>query len=189
MRRFALLGLALCLTLPAASVRAEGIDLGTVVGAGLGGLVGNQIGKGTGNTVATVAGVIIGGVAGHSVDRDWNSPPRYRSNTVVYEQPTQPVNYYYRPNYVAPPAPPTEVVYYQERYEHYPHWRRHWHDDDDWQRPVSQTRVVYTQPAPVALRDDGYCREYTNRVAVGGRIQESYGRACQQPDGAWRIVE
>lgn len=32
-----------------------------------------------------------------------------------------------------------------------------------------------------------YCREYTKTVYVGGRAVESYGTACLQPDGAWRI--
>jgi outer membrane lipoprotein SlyB len=70
------------------AARAETINLGTLVGAGLGGVIGNQIGKGTGNTVATVAGVILGGVAGHAVDRDWNGGG-YAAPQPVYQQ--QPV--------------------------------------------------------------------------------------------------
>lgn len=35
--------------------------------------------------------------------------------------------------------------------------------------------------------NDSYCREYTQRVRVGGHLQEGYGTACQQPDGSWRI--
>ncbi len=37
-----------------------------------------------------------------------------------------------------------------------------------------------------ALAQD-YCREYTSDVAVGGRLQKSYGTACLQPDGTWAI--
>ena len=33
-----------------------------------------------------------------------------------------------------------------------------------------------------------YCREYQSQVNVGGRMQYSYGAACQQPDGSWRVV-
>ncbi len=33
-----------------------------------------------------------------------------------------------------------------------------------------------------------YCREYTKNVTVGGRVQQSYGTACQQPDGSWQVV-
>jgi surface antigen len=34
-----------------------------------------------------------------------------------------------------------------------------------------------------------YCREYQHSVSVGGRIQEAYGTACQQPDGSWKVVD
>jgi surface antigen len=34
----------------------------------------------------------------------------------------------------------------------------------------------------------GYCREYQTRAVIGGRTQTAYGRACRQPDGAWRIM-
>ncbi|HEY4134679.1 MAG TPA: hypothetical protein VGO34_05640 [Alphaproteobacteria bacterium] len=38
------------------------------------------------------------------------------------------------------------------------------------------------QPAP-------YCREYQTTTTVGGQRTASYGTACQQPDGSWRIVQ
>ncbi|MBI1275323.1 hypothetical protein GC177_05055 [bacterium] len=54
-------------------------------------------------------------------------------------------------------------------------------------------RYMPPEPAQVEYRDedeaDGrYCREYTSKVAVGGRLQESYGQACLQPDGSWEII-
>lgn len=44
-----------------------------------------------------------------------------------------------------------------------------------------------------AFQGDGdpngsYCREYTQKVIVGGVKRDSYGTACQQPDGAWKIM-
>jgi surface antigen len=33
-----------------------------------------------------------------------------------------------------------------------------------------------------------YCREYTATAVVGGRSQQTYGTACRQPDGAWRLT-
>lgn len=33
-----------------------------------------------------------------------------------------------------------------------------------------------------------YCREFQQAVTVGGRTEQAYGTACQQPDGAWEIV-
>ena len=45
----------------------------------------------------------------------------------------------------------------------------------------------------VALRDGKstsgrYCREFQQTVTVGGKAEQAYGTACQQPDGAWEIV-
>ncbi len=34
-----------------------------------------------------------------------------------------------------------------------------------------------------------HCREYTQKIVVGGKTQEGYGTACRQPDGSWKIVE
>ncbi len=33
-----------------------------------------------------------------------------------------------------------------------------------------------------------YCREYQTKAAVGGKVQQVYGTACRQPDGAWKIM-
>lgn len=33
-----------------------------------------------------------------------------------------------------------------------------------------------------------YCREFQSEITVGGQREQGYGRACQQPDGSWRIV-
>ncbi len=43
--------------------------LGTLVGAGLGGLAGSQIGSGTGRLAAVGAGVLLGGLLGNSVGK------------------------------------------------------------------------------------------------------------------------
>jgi len=34
-----------------------------------------------------------------------------------------------------------------------------------------------------------YCREFQQTIVVGGQKQQGYGRACQQPDGTWKIVQ
>jgi len=34
-----------------------------------------------------------------------------------------------------------------------------------------------------------YCREFQQTIVVNGRQQQGFGRACQQPDGSWRIVQ
>jgi len=37
--------------------------------------------------------------------------------------------------------------------------------------------------------DGQYCREFQQTVTIGGRSEQAYGAACQQPDGSWRIVD
>lgn len=32
-----------------------------------------------------------------------------------------------------------------------------------------------------------YCREYTATAIIGGRSEQTYGTACRQPDGAWKL--
>jgi surface antigen len=33
-----------------------------------------------------------------------------------------------------------------------------------------------------------YCREFQQEIIVGGEVEQAYGTACLQPDGAWKIV-
>lgn len=49
----------------------------------------------------------------------------------------------------------------------------------------------YVAPPAPAIYENAYggtSREYSRLVRIGNRIEESYGTACLQPDGAWRIV-
>lgn len=40
------------------------------------------------------------------------------------------------------------------------------------------------------FREDGqYCREYQAHIRVDGELKNSYGTACRQPDGQWKIVK
>ncbi len=62
--------------------------------------------------------------------------------------------------------------------------------------PIGQT-IVWNDGrvsgAVTALRDGTsttgrYCREFQQTVTIGGRTEQAYGTACQQPDGAWEVV-
>ncbi len=33
-----------------------------------------------------------------------------------------------------------------------------------------------------------YCREFQQEIKIGGKTEDAYGIACQQPDGAWEIL-
>lgn len=195
MRRIAVLGFACALiAAPMASAKAEGLDLGTLIGAGLGGLVGNQIGHGTGKIAATAVGVFTGGVIGHHVDNSWDSRSNrayYGTPATTYYEPRQTVAYV--PNYVAPEGlAPSQIVYTQS-YDHdnygYGHRRHRGHrghyNNVVYVQPVVNRQVVVQAAEPETT---GYCREYTQRVNIGSHIEESYGTACQQQDGSWKIV-
>ena len=94
------------------------------------------------------------------------------------------------------------------RHHHYPYW---WGPRVVYAPPpvivVPQPSVVYGPPAPIYYQapyqaplsaaptsqpyraaDGRLCREYQTTINVGGVMQPSYGTACQQPDGTWRIV-
>ncbi len=59
--------------------RKQGIGLGTLAGAAVGGIIGNQVGGGTGRTVATAAGAAGGAYAGHEIER------RRRADDQIYK--------------------------------------------------------------------------------------------------------
>jgi hypothetical protein len=121
----------------------------------------------------------------HSNDRGWRGHDRGKH----YHQHHRPNYHHYKDrnrssfslNIITAPRP---VYYspYNAAYNYYP-------------QPVmtvpaptyyNAQPINYT--APATMYDDGrYCREYTSDVLVGGRVQQSYGRACMQPDGSWEI--
>ncbi len=52
------------------------------------------------------------------------------------------------------------------------------------------TGVTYrVTPLREYYYEGDYCREYTSRVNINGQWQTAYGRACQMPDGTWRVVK
>lgn len=73
--------------------------------------------------------------------------------------------------------------------------------------PQRDPQVIYVRPSEVVVvrpqfqyvqdgsmgrphkYNDDYCREYTEHVDIGGRLTESYGTACLEPDGSWHIRE
>jgi len=83
-------------------------------------------------------------------------------------------------------------------------------DDADKRRASAAEQRAYTAPigqqitwsnpqngnsgAIVPVRDGyaangAYCREFQQTITVGGQQQQGYGKACQQPDGSWKIVQ
>ena len=61
-------------------------------------------------------------------------------------------------------------------------------DTMTWENPDSgNSGDVVPQPA-YRQADGTYCREFSQTVTVGGKMQSAYGTACRQPDGTWKII-
>lgn len=56
-----------------------------------------------------------------------------------------------------------------------------------WNNPDSGHSGTVT-PVRTFESNGSYCREYQQTVTIGGRPENSFGTACRQPDGSWRIV-
>lgn len=58
-----------------------------------------------------------------------------------------------------------------------------------WDNPDNGNRVIVTPTREgTNSATGGYCREFQQTIIVGGRSEQAYGKACQQPDGSWKIV-
>ncbi len=67
--RFAVVFVAALSVAACVSDQGDKQTLGTLIGAGLGGLAGSQVGSGTGQLVAIGAGVLLGGLLGNEVGK------------------------------------------------------------------------------------------------------------------------
>ncbi|MGD1954962.1 MAG: RT0821/Lpp0805 family surface protein [Sphingomonadales bacterium] len=57
-----------------------------------------------------------------------------------------------------------------------------------WYNPNTGNYGTVTPSQQFQTASGQYCREYQQTIVVAGQQQQGYGRACQQPDGSWRIV-
>jgi len=57
-----------------------------------------------------------------------------------------------------------------------------------WQNPDSGNTGTVTPVRTYQTSTGQYCREYTQTITIGGERHQSYGTACREPDGRWRIV-
>lgn len=58
-----------------------------------------------------------------------------------------------------------------------------------WNNPQNGNSGTITPTRDGYASNGAYCREFQQTITVGGRQQQGYGKACQQPDGSWRIVQ
>lgn len=131
----------------------------------------------------------------------FNQPRFSFSITSGYATPwPQPYGYGFHDHWRRPPMGFMPIGYHHSFYQpHYGSW---------WVTPRVYEVMEYTAPGrQVTLNENGddgvyavtpgrarptqdgrYCREYQAKVMVSGRLQDSYGQACRQPDGSWEIV-
>jgi surface antigen len=57
-----------------------------------------------------------------------------------------------------------------------------------WRNPDTGNTGAVTPVRTYQTSTGQYCREYTQTITVGGERHQSYGTACREPDGSWRIV-
>lgn len=57
-----------------------------------------------------------------------------------------------------------------------------------WSNPQSGNSGTITPKAYYKNDNGQYCREFQNKITVGGKTESGYGTACRQPDGSWQIV-
>jgi surface antigen len=57
-----------------------------------------------------------------------------------------------------------------------------------WHNPDSGASGTVTPTRTFQNQSGQYCREFEETVTIGGRPQRSFGTACRQPDGSWRMV-
>ena len=56
-----------------------------------------------------------------------------------------------------------------------------------WRNPDSGHAGTVTPTRTYQTAQGGYCREFQQTVTIDGKQERSYGTACRQPDGSWRI--
>jgi surface antigen len=57
-----------------------------------------------------------------------------------------------------------------------------------WRNPDNGNTGAVTPVRTYQTSTGEYCREYTQTITIGGEKHQSYGTACRQADGTWRIV-
>ena len=57
-----------------------------------------------------------------------------------------------------------------------------------WNNPDTGHRGTVTPVRDGRGQRGEYCREFQSEIIVGGERERGFGRACQQPDGSWKIV-
>jgi Surface antigen len=58
-----------------------------------------------------------------------------------------------------------------------------------WRNPDSGNYGEVTPTRTYQAANGTYCREYQQTITVAGKTERSYGTACRQPGGGWKIID
>ena len=58
-----------------------------------------------------------------------------------------------------------------------------------WNNPDSGNSGTVTPEKTYQASSGEYCREFQQTISIGGQPQQSYGTACRQPDGTWKVTD
>jgi surface antigen len=58
-----------------------------------------------------------------------------------------------------------------------------------WSNPNDSTSGTITPVRDGYVASGAYCREFQQTIIIDGNQQKGFGKACQQPDGSWKIVQ
>ncbi len=143
----------------AVPAQSQQINMGTLLGAGVGGFAGSNIGSGKGQLAATAIGTLLGAFLGGQIGQQFSrGQPQYA-----------------QPQYAQP-----QVTYEQQRYPMaavYPQQQGQLHV----QRQIQQQAPVGRQQCP-------YVREYQIPVIIGNQTYPAYVLACSIDGGrTWQL--
>jgi len=63
-----------------------------------------------------------------------------------------------------------------------------WHNPDTGNTYTVTPVKTYTHKDEGPGQGQGPCREFTMNAKIGGKTEQTYGTACRQADGSWKIV-
>ena len=76
-----------------------------------------------------------------------------------------------------------EAVCFSQTFEHAPD-----RETIAWRGSQNGSQYQVTPQKTVKTASGEYCREYTAKATVGGKQVDTYGTACRQPDGSWKLI-
>ena len=133
----------------------------TLGGVATGAFLGSRFGSGNSAIIGGAIGAIAGGFLGNKIGKRMDANARAKMNqTALYALNSGEVGRNY-----------------------------------DWNSGDSNGSFVITNDSRVRgngysdkMHRNEYCREFTQKINIGGRIETGYGKACRKPNGDWEIV-